>query len=427
MWSIIMKNIFIIFIATLLLGFMFFGCEKEEGALGPITVSGFVKDYFGSPVSGAAVIIPGKSAVTTSAAGTFSIPNVTVPYDISVVVSTGKVAMIYQGLNRPDPKLLYLSFPSISKSATITGTAPAASGRTTRIYFVSGANYSLATADPTTGAYTLNARWFDTSNTLIGKLILLRFSTDITGNPTTFDGYASKSLTVQNGASYSNQNFSTTEVVDPPDVTITGVVNIPAGYSISSRFLFIIFENAKIGLRSEYAPIVSNNFNFAVPNISGVQFGIRADASMSSTPNTIGTSFTKLGISAGSTNVNVTLESAPRLALPPHSSSNIDYNSEFTWSQGTGEGVNIVQMYSSVANSPRYYIFTRASNLKIPDFSVHGLGLPVNTLYSWSVYRYLPIPSTDYAASNTFIKWMREMTSDLGYTYSQTFTFTTKP
>lgn len=424
-----MKNIFIIIIATLLLGLMFFGCKKDEGigALGPITVSGFVKDYFGLPVSGAAVFIPGKSAVTTSAAGTFSIPNVTVPYDISVVVSTGKVAMIYQGLNRPDPKLLYLSFPSISKSATITGTAPAASGKTTRIYFVSGANYSSATADPATGAYTFNAYWYDTSNTANGKLYLLRYSTDIAGTPTIFDGYASKSLTVQNGASYTNQNFSTTDVVDPPDVTITGAVNMPTGYSLSSRRLYIIFDNAKISLRNEFTPIASNNFNFAVPNISGVQFGIRADASMSSTPNAVGTSFTKLGISAGSTNVNVTLESAPRLALPPHSSSNIDYNSEFTWSQGTGEGVNLVQMYSSVANSPRYYIFTRASNLKIPDFSVHGLGLPVNTLYSWSVYRYLPIPSTDYAASNTFVKWLREMTSDLGYTYSETFNFTTKP
>ncbi|MDI6804341.1 MAG: carboxypeptidase-like regulatory domain-containing protein [Bacteroidota bacterium] len=424
-----MKNIYFILAITMVFGILFFGCKKDQGTepLGPITISGFVKDYFGMPVSGAAVIIPGKSAVTTTAAGTFSIPNVTVPYDISVVVSTGKVAMIYKGLSRPDPKLLYLYFSGTSKSAAITGSVPVAIGKTSKIYFVSGSYFSSTTADPTTGAYSFYGYWYDTSSTSNAKLFFLRYSTDGTGIPTIFDGYASKSLSVQNGASYTSQNFPTSDIVDPPDVTVSGVVSMPTGFSLSSRRLYIIFDNAKISLRSDPTPITSTSFDYAVPNIAGVQFGIRASAYKTSTPSDIGTSFTKLGINAGSTNVNVTLESSPRLALPPNNSPNIDYNSEFTWSQGTGDGVNLVQINSSISNNPVYYIFTRESNLKIPDFSTHGLGLPPNTTYSWYVYRYLPIPSTDYAASNTFVKWLREMTSDFGYSYSESFTFTTKP
>ena len=100
--------------------------EPQEDLPTSITVNGFVKDFDGEPVSGVSVYVKGKTPSVTDANGAFSIADVTTPYEIRVILSTQQTGVIYQGLTRPDPTLLYFTSLTTSKSATISGNVPPA-------------------------------------------------------------------------------------------------------------------------------------------------------------------------------------------------------------------------------------------------------------------------------------------------------------
>lgn len=426
-----MKNILTILISTIIIGVIFFGCKKDEEtiAVGPITVNGFVKDYWGQPVSGAAVVITGKTPVTTSASGTFSIPNVNTPYDISLIVSSSKTAVVYKGLSRSDPKLFYLGTGTsvVYNSATISGTVPAASGKITRVLFVSGSDYNYTNADPTTGTYSFSLGWIGIIDSLAGKIYVLRYTTNLSGLPIDYDAYSTKTLTVKKGVTHNNQNFSVSDLSNPSENTISGTIIRSTDYTLSSRTLYIKFDGALLYLAQEYTSPLPDNFSYIVPSLTGVTLAVSASASKISTPNNQSSNFTKMGITPGSSGVNVKLENGPHLALPLHNSTNVDTLTDFTWSQGGGEGVNLVEFYSGSSINPTYYIFTMGSSLRIPNFSALALGLPANTNYQWRVYRYLPVNSIDNAASDTFRNLLMYRTSDYGGAYSERFNFTTKP
>ncbi len=430
-----MKNTLTICILLLVFGSIFFGCKKDEEtiAVGPITVNGFVKDYNGQPISGAAVIIAGKTPTTTSASGTFSIPNVTTPYDISVVLSASKAAIVYKGLYRQDPKLLYLESVGAGTyyTATINGFTPIISDRTTRVIFVSGNRASARTTDPTTGTYSRTVTWTGTADSLVGKLYLIRYVTNPAGITDIYDAYAIKNLTIKNGITYNNQNFSNSDLINPPDLSISGTMPYPADYTLSFRYLYMMFGEALVYLAPESTPLLGD-FSISVPSIPDIKFAIWGGASKGTYPNSQYTSFRKVGIAAGATSVNIKLETAPHLALPLNNSTNIDTLTDFTWTQGGGEGINLFIIYPAVYSTPpvnpTYYIFTAGNTIRLPNLSSQGLGLPANTGYQWYVYKYFPVPSVDDIASDTFRKlWYGEALMDFGYGGSETFNFTTKP
>src|SRR2546421_11237470 len=65
-----------------------------------ITLSGLVQDRAAEPISGASVLV-GKSSVTSRSDGTFSIPGVVAPYDITVILSAQNTAVIFKGVTQP--------------------------------------------------------------------------------------------------------------------------------------------------------------------------------------------------------------------------------------------------------------------------------------------------------------------------------------
>jgi hypothetical protein len=439
-----MKNILTILISVIILGVIFFGCKKDEGpaAVGPITVSGFVKDLYGIPVANAAVVITGKTPVTTGASGEFSIPNVTTPYDISLIVSSSKLAVLYKGLSRSDPKLLYFGYSGgTTNSATINGTVPAASGKNTRVIFSSGSQIYSTYADQTTGTYSLPFYWIGTVDSVVGKLYILRYTTNVAGLPVDYDAYKDTSLTLKNGITSSGLNFAASNLSDPQDSNIGGTVTRNSSYSLSySRALYIKFNGGLIRFGTESSP-ASDAFSYHVPSISGMTFGVYASANKTSTPSNLYSNNYKTGITAGSMNVNVTLEAAPQLALPLNSATNVDTLTNFTWSQGGGSGVNLVAISPNSSSYPYYYIFTTGSNLNIQNYSALALGLPPSIAYTWQVYKFFPVTSyggnsasIDNSGSDQFRKlFMFALAnygcypSDLGFSISERFTFTTKP
>ena len=388
-----------------------------------ITVSGRVQDRVAEPISGATVLL-GKSSVTSSSDGTFSIPGVVAPYDITVILPTQNSAVMYKGLTRSDPALLYPDVAAAERTATISGTAPPASGSATVVFFASSGRYALGggRADATTGQYAFAVRWHGSYDTDAGQLYLLRWTTDPTGLPASYNGYASKPLTISAGGDFSGNDFAAAELTDPPEQTISGAITVPASYTLNVRQFYIGFGH--LGLSWEEKNALSNAFTYTVPDLSGVAFAVAAEAVDGSSRLS---SFFKGGISGNTSNVSVPLAAAPQLASPASGASGVDTTIPFSWTQGQGTGVNLFEAWPGNSTSPTYFVFTTGDDAKIPDLAAEGMGLPAGASYSWHVHRLFPVASVDDAAGEGFRRFLIDLDGgDVGWTVSERFGFTTK-
>ena len=387
-----------------------------------VTVSGSVRDRVAEPIGGATVLL-GKSSVTSSSDGTFSIPGVVAPYDITVILSAQNTAVIYKGLTRSDPALLYPDVAAAERTATISGTAPPASGSVTFVFFLSSGRYVLGggRADATTGQYAFAVRWYGSYDTDAGQLYLLRWATDATGLPTSYDGYASKPLTIMAGGDFSGNDFAAAELTDPPEQSISGAIILPANYTLNFRQFYIGFGH--LGLSLEEKNGLSNAFTYTGPDLSGVAFGVVAGAVDGSSR----LSLFKGGISGNTSNVTVPLAAAPQLASPANGASGVDTTIPFSWTQGQGTGVNVFKVWPSNSTSPTYFVFTTGADAKIPDLAAEGMGLPAGASYYWHVDRFFPVASVDDAAGEGLRRLIFDIDGgDVGETVSELFGFTTK-
>jgi len=387
-----------------------------------ITLSGLVRDLVGEPIIGATVLV-GKSSVTSSSDGTFSIPGVMTPYDITAILPAQNTAVVYKGLTRSDPALLYPDFAGAERTATISGTAPPAAGSVTNVFFASSGRYALGVglANATTGQYAFTVRWHGSYDTDAGQLYLFRWTTDATGLPTSYDGYASKPLTISAGGDFSGNDFAAAELTDPPEQSISGAITVPTSYTLNVRQFYI--DIAHVGLYWEEKNAPSNAFTYTVPAQSGLAFTVAAQAVDASSR---WSSF-HMRISGNSGNVSIPLLTASQLASPASGASGVDTTIPFSWTQGQGTGVNVFRVWPGNSTSPTYFVFTTGADAKIPDLAAEGMGLPAGATYYWQVYRFFPVASVDDAAGEGFRRLITDPDGrDLGETQSERFGFTTR-
>jgi len=387
-----------------------------------ITVSGTVVDFFNQPINGAAVVVKGKAAVTTNSSGGFTVTNVTTPYDISMVIGSQKLAIVYQGLTRPDPTLVY-TFGAFgtSNSATISGTVPAAAGRTTRVVFVSGDEQGSTTANQTTGAYNFSVSWFSSAASLSGMIHVVRYTTGTNNLPSSYDAFGSQPLTISDGGTFANNNFTAGQLTDPVDQNISGTVSLPASYSLSFRQLYIHFGPSPIFIGSEGGTL-GNNLSYTVPSISGATYSIYTNANSGSRS----AFFFKSNIAAGTSGLSIPLEAAPQLSLPVNNGTNVDTATSFLFTQGGGSGVNVVTIVPNSSADPTFLIFTSQNMTSIPNLSAQGLGLPSNRNYTWRAQQVFPLASVDAAASGSYVNIQQGRSGDFGQGFSESFSFTTR-
>ncbi len=401
----------------------------DKGGTGPnpgITVAGVAKDRNGEPIAGATVRVLGTTPVTTAADGRFSIPGVAVPYDIALLPPGQHVAVVYAGLTRADPSLLYLVFQGASKTAFISGTVPPTPGANTStvVVFISG-RYVLTwgAADPTTGDYSFNVQWRGAVDTQAGRLYLLRWTANAAGLPASYDGYASKALVISAGSAYNGNDFAATELIDPPEQTISGTVAIPPGYTQTLRRFFMFLDT--VPLYWEESGSLAETFTYTVPAVSGITFGVGVRAEDLASRSSF---FFKNGINGNSTNVSMSLLPAPQLALPVNGAADVDATTSLTWSEGGGAGVNFVYLFPADATipNPAFEVITTAAHTKIPDLAAEGMGLPTGTAYQWLVDKLFPVASVDDAADDSFLDLLGWGPAQVGETASESFAFTTK-
>lgn len=265
------------------------GCGKDESTTGPgssltpITVTGKVIGSNRQPVSGVPVLISGIPSVNTDANGNFSIANVGRPYTITVIDATNKQALVYRGLTRSDPTLIFLNtVPGTKRVASLTGKVfpatnyPEPATRKTVVGFVSPETGRSSTATAATGAYSLNnMEWYGPTTTT-GSIHALQFDfSTTTGLPTAYLNYGVRSgISLLDATTNPNGN-DTVSVVGT--TTMTGTITAPAGYTISQKSLALTLgSTVGLSLLSESNPAAT--FTYSTPNIAGAVFRLNVGA-----------------------------------------------------------------------------------------------------------------------------------------------------
>jgi hypothetical protein len=399
-------------------------CSKSDSGTNPsgsiITVAGKVVNLSGVAVGSVPVVIGALPPATTDANGNFTIANVPVPYDITVVNSGTKSGLVYIGLTRSDPTLTFIVSSALANSATVSGTVSGGAGyplpanHASVAAFVSPEVTSSNTINATTGAYSLSTSWMTPQSTT-GALYALQWQRDPTTSlPVAYKGYGTKTgVALLTGGTFANQNITLSSV---GAASFSGTVTAPAGYALSDRSVTVLFSTGGIGILSDgSAPSspTSTTFNYVTPNVSGATLRLGATASKG----VVTVTGSKAGFAVNATGATLALPSGPDYSLPIDAATAVSTSTDFVWTPMTN-AVFIVQ-FAGPAGQPRYQIVTTATTAKLPNLTALGLTLPANTLYSWSILSIAPVNSIDAVAASVGLLGLLTATGpNEGYTAS---------
>jgi hypothetical protein len=414
------------------------GCSKSSstgpgggGAGSVITVSGKVIYTNGTSVAGIPVVVTGLASTNTDANGNFSIANVTTPYDIAVVDGTNKSAIMYRGLTRSDPTLVYVStLLAVGHTGSISGkisggdfTPNQGATDVTQVAFGSPETGSSGVTGANGAFGPVNLSWYGPTVTT-GNLYALQIQNDVTppNLPVAYKGYGVKTgIAVNDGSSLTNQ-FDTLQAVGTGQLTAT--VSLPAGYAFSQKSLFLRFSpTTLLPLLSENTTATSLTYN--TPTVTGASLllGIRAQGA-----GAIAYAY-KVGLSPGATGVAVSVPAAPGLSLPINGATGVDTTFTFSWTAYPG-GIHV--FFVRAPGYPTFYVLTAGTSTRIPNLKAVGLPLPSSAVYTWQAVGFAPFASADAAAgpAGFFAAGSGSpygLTADASAASSAPWTFTTAP
>lgn len=392
------KNFCLKILPLLLLGFFFTlsGCS-DSSTNGPtpggtITVAGKVVDQIGSGIVSATIVI-GDSIKTTAADGSFSISNVTSPYDIKIIAG-GDNGLVYKGLTTTSPKLLGLGVSVTPNSAMLNVTLPAlVANQSATVIFTDQSTVQAADnfTFPATVA-NINVTWASGGGASItGKIIVLVY-TQAGGNITTYDKTGEKPQALNNGGVQAVSFTAAELTTNPVESTISGSLTLPTGFTNPSNILGLKYiTNASPQFASVLDDFSTAAFNYVVPTglATTPQFVIGGGASG---PLTGQNSSRYVIATAPNPSLTIVLETPPSLTTPPDAATNIDTNTNFTYTAGSGTGIYLASIRTATRT---FYVFTNSTSTKIPNLNAFGLGVGSSLAYTWNVIRINDITTTD--------------------------------
>ena len=398
---------------------LIYSCSNDDSV--PIfTVSGKVINENGNGIPDTKVFISGTNEPTTTGAdGTFTVNGVTAPYDLSM--ASGNFGYQYIGLTTFTPQLLAIGSVPTSNSAALTVVIPPmTAGQLCRVLFTDETNIQNGGGlirfpkDST----TFQVLWSGAAS-ITGKIILLIYTA--AGDAIIhYDKYGELDNYTINNAGVQRQTFTASDIsVVPGNATVTGSVIPPADYDDLKSKLIINFDNGGSSFGGEVLyEITGNTFSYIVPTglTTTPVISIMGMGSGSDTRQTYKTSVVNI---PSSENV-ISLETATELISPPDNESNINFNTDFTFSPGTGTGVNVV-LFKGHGNI--FHVFTTASTVKFPDLSKLGLEFSASSFYNWEIYKFNTFTGIDRFVSSG-IHFDPDYVS---FTLSELRSFTTAP
>lgn len=375
------------------------------GGGGPTTINGTLVGILGVPVAGASVTI-GSTTVTSDSSGSFSIANVTPPYDVTVSSTANNWAHVFVGVSATSPVLL--------PAGAIAGGLPPMSQATMAGTILTGT--TIDTTHPvevclegvtelvvgcqtltTSGSYSITANWPSTANVAV-KVHALQITLPSAGAlPNGYTGYAvsAASTTMVPGNSYTQ---TLTLGTAPGVASLSGTITTPSGLTtqgllvlarLSPTFVIPLGQLNLSGTSTAYAA--------TVPTLSGASYIVVALGS-----NSAGlTAEWKVNLAAGS-NRDVTVGGLPTVTAPPSSAGPGD---TFTVGNTAGAPLTVVFTPNTSGAGPILAVTTSQSSVTMPSV------LPVT---SGTVYKWAPVINPAETLDQSTSDWLGGFFSLLG-------------
>jgi hypothetical protein len=388
-----------------------------------ITVSGRVHNG----LSGITVRIVGKPATTSDGAGNFTFTNVTPPYDIYTVGSSGfsgstsPAVYYYKGLTRTDPDVLVATPITLilvqASTATVSGTK--SGGDTTSKRAIAWSNGgSLLTG--TNNAYSFTASWPQAA-TNSGTLYGLQWTTRGNGAPDTFVGYGSTNATL---TAYGSSTVNLT-LTAPTAAELTGTITAPSGYPSPTLDLYQQLGYNAVPL---WGPVATTAVAATIPLIAAGTTSIHASSAVGSGTDASSTSWVYPTI-GGAQDVSFALPPPATLSMPIAAASGVTTTTQFQFSTPP-KTINLVGISTSGTMKAEYAVYTTESSITIPN--VPELPLPPNQSFTWHISGYGPHDTIDEAADSSGLLGVGTYDFTTGalphfYTSSASRTFTSAP
>jgi hypothetical protein len=376
------------------------------GGTSPTTVQGTVVGLIGSPLANATVTI-GSTSDTSDLAGTFSIANVTAPYDATVSSVSGNWAHVYQGLSTATPTLFPIAAlggsVTVASNATVTGTVTTSttvSSTHPLVVCVEGVSNEVFGCDmlttpttPTTTDYSISAGWVSTANVAV-RVHALQFARPTSSDlPSSYYGYArtTGSTTLVPGGTYPSNDLTLLGAIGSS--TLSGTVSVPTGFtSVQVTLMARLSPTLSIPLGSAVLTGPGYTYSGHVPTFTGATFTLAAISASTAGTTTIETLQWKQGLSAGA-NRDIALSAGATLASMPASASAGDTFSV----TGGGAPLTVAFMPSSSPTAPQLAVTTSRSSVTLPG----TLAIP-----SGSTYRVLTITNPGESLEQAASDWL---------------------
>ncbi|GEM_PF-1527147 len=386
-----------------------------------ITVSGKALDTYGNPIGGASTVVIGNQSTTTAGDGSFTINNVTTPYDVWVLNPTSGVFGV-KGLTITNPYIPASTSPGNTQSLLVTIPLVPTGSRATVIFqdTVTGKVSGFGQVPANSQNAVLSIGGIN-GQSVAGKLYLIQYNIS-GGVVSSYTGYAEMQAVFIVGAS---PTFTFNSIGGGLGAsTVSGTVNSSGSTNLKAQ-LYINFSGKnnlvhKGGFIEQVAIIgTTGTYNFNVPTGTSSTANLNIVAI---TPDTIGIypniKQRMLTVQAGATGSIVSIDSSASILTPGNGATNVDSTSLFSYSSGSGNSVHVIHI-NPIGSGYTYQVLVKGTSFNFPNLSAYGYNFASGQQYSYMVSNTLDIASTnDYCAQlfdlNPAIK---------GTVQSGTFTF----
>jgi hypothetical protein len=374
-----MKRNCVSVVIFLLCTYIFSGCGNSgvDSNSETVNISGTAFYMLNIPAANLIVKVNDKST-TTSNYGKFVLNDIKTPYDIMFIDTINKIGFSYKGINNKEIEvtLPLMKNDNVSSSINITYPSSLSSLEGKAIFVDENQRDYYSTG--------INKFQIDVSmnpnTSLKGKLIVLLFTRDNSGNIISYERYGEKDNITLNAGSSTNVNFDISELqLNPGETNVSGSFAGYTGINTTKYFTIAFGKRNSSRFLSEliYNEITGNDFNLVLPANLPSEFTPRILLLSFDLNITESYSLPKTG-----SGINLGAHDIPTLINPVDNAINIDTNTLFEWSSGSSNGIYKIEFTDLSANKT-FYIYTKSLNTTLQGLNSLGFGNLSSNIFKW--------------------------------------------
>jgi hypothetical protein len=376
-----------------------------------VTVTGTVVDFFGGGVAGVSVAI-GDSTATTGAGGTFTVPGVSVPYDLVVYqLGPNGYAHLFAGLTSPTPTVMphapldvvAASHPSSQVSGALPIVVPAGDVVQVCIEGLAVAVYGCDRVEEGDDSYLLGALWA-AGDSVDVTLHALPMTIGMDGFPTDYPAHGTEAATLSDGG-VSVAHVTDFVLVDDT-IAVSATIAPPPGYDPEVVF-GAVRMTPNFALPVFAVATTDTTVDVEMPDIGD---GTVLLLAIVAAPDESFSAAWAVG-QGGAAPATLDPPQPPELVAPPHGAAGVTHATEFRIASDPG-AVRTFR-FVNVADETTYYVTTTDDAVRLPDLSHLGLDLASGASSAWGVSTVPAASTVDDAALAWELDYSRALTGML--------------